>query len=139
MKTIEFQKKVKTILQKDKRYSEDAYEFVNDAVIYTVEKSKKKPKTENKHITGRELLDGVIEFALREFGPLAFDVLSKWGINEGVSIGNIVFNMVKYQILSTSEEDSIEDFKNYPSFEQIFDKYFRPKTNEKKHVLPIIA
>lgn len=139
MKTIEFYNKVKTIVQNDKRYSEDAYEFVNDAVIFTVEKSRKQPNSEGKHISGKELLNGVVEYALKEFGPLAHEVLSTWGINDGVAVGNIVFNMVEHHILSTSKEDSIEDFKNYPEFKEVLSKPFSPRSDTGKHIIPVIA
>jgi uncharacterized repeat protein (TIGR04138 family) len=136
MKTAEFQNKVKTIINNDNRYSEDSYEFVNDAVIYTVEKNKKEDK---RHVSGKELLDGVMEFAINNYGPMAYAVLSEWGIDNGESVGNIVFNLVRCKILSTNENDSIDDFKNYKDFKTVLTAPF--VTNRKGYtgLLPIIA
>jgi uncharacterized repeat protein (TIGR04138 family) len=136
MKTVEFHNKVKTIINNDNRYPEDAYEFINDAVIYTVEKNKKDEKT---HVSGKQLLDGVMEFAIVNFGPMAYSVLNEWGIEEGEAVGDIVFNLVKCKILSTNENDTIEDFKNYKDFKTILTSHF--DTNKKGYtgLLPIIA
>ena len=137
MKTLEFHNKVKIIINQDNRYPEASYEFVNDAVIYTVEKNKKEAK--NRHVSGKELLDGVMEFAIMNFGPIAYNVLDEWGIYDGEAVGNIVFNMVKNKILSTSENDTIEDFQNYIDFKTALLKPF--ETNKKGYtgILPIIA
>jgi uncharacterized repeat protein (TIGR04138 family) len=136
MKTAEFQNKVKTIINNDSRYPEDSYEFINDAVIYTVEKKKKEEKC---HVSGKELLDGVMEFAIFNFGPMAYAVLSEWGIDNGESVGNIVFNLVKCKILSTNENDTIDDFKNYKDFKTLLTTPFETGRNGYTGLLPIIA
>ena len=138
MKTVDFYNKIKTIIKSDNRYLKDSYEFVNDAVIFTVEKHKKDKS--NKHITGRELLNGIIEYATKKYGPVACLVFHEWGINDGEDIGNIVFNMVRCNLLSTSENDSIEDFKNYEDFNTAISRPFTPKNKTADNfILPIIA
>ncbi|MCF7791909.1 MAG: hypothetical protein K9L78_03970 [Victivallales bacterium] len=137
MKTVDFYNKLKTIINNDQRYHEDAYEFINDAVVYTVEKNK--VKNEKRHISGKELLDGVIEYAVKTYGPLAYNVLLYWGIDSGTAVGNIVFNMVKCKILSTSENDSIDDFKNYEDFKAALTKPFTPRRREIPDILPVIS
>jgi len=139
MKTVDFYTKVKQITAKDLRYHYDAYEFINDAVIYTVTKlDKLKEENEKRHITGQELLKGIREFALKQFGPMTYTVFNEWGVNDGLAVGNIVFNMVEYKILSSCEQDSIKDFENAFDFTTAFCDPFIPKGIEIPP-LPVLA
>ena len=113
---------LETVLQKDSRYTAEAYHFVRDALDFTVRKLKKP-----RHVSGQELLDGMREYAIREFGPVAKRVLSEWGIKECVDFGNIVFNLVNEGLLGKTDKDSIEDFSNGYDFNEAFIQPFRPK------------
>ena len=66
---------LETIVQEDARYTIDAYHFVREGLDYTVKKLQKP-----RHVNGGELLDGIREYALEEFGPVSKRVLSEWGI-----------------------------------------------------------
>ena len=139
MKTLEFYSEIRKIAQEDQRYSFGAYEFINDAVIFTAEKyEKNKGEDETRHVSGKELLDGVREFALEQFGPMAHEVFLEWGITDGAAVGNIVFNMVEHEILSRSEQDSIDDFRYAFDFKTAFSSPFLPQNNNQAHS-PIIA
>jgi uncharacterized repeat protein (TIGR04138 family) len=139
MKTVEFYSKVEIITQQDTRYASDAYEFINDAVIYTVRKCEEnKKEDELRHITGAELLEGVMEYALKQFGPMAYTLFCEWGVYDGMSVGNIVFNMIEHKILSRSENDSIKDFENVFDFKAALCSPFLPQ-NCKPVCLPVIA
>ncbi|MCA8910208.1 MAG: hypothetical protein KDB82_00765, partial [Planctomycetes bacterium] len=50
--------------------------------------------------------------ALREFGPLAFDVWSWWGIKTTRDWGEVVFNLIRHGLLNANEQDRVEDFDN---------------------------
>jgi uncharacterized repeat protein (TIGR04138 family) len=110
------------IITKDGRYTAQAYIFVREGLDHTV-KHLDKPR----HVSGTELLDGIREYALKEFGPVTKRVLSEWGINECVDFGNIVFNLVEEGLLGKTEEDSIEDFMGGYDFHEAFILPFRPK------------
>ena len=130
MKTIEFYTKVDKIILQDTRYSSDAYEFINDAVIYTVKTCEKNRKEgESSHVSGFELLDGVREYALKEFGPMAYNVFCEWGLFDGMAVGNIVFNMIEHKLLSRNENDSIKDFENAFDFKTALSSPFFPESN----------
>ncbi len=140
MKTMEFYSKVDQITQVDSRYSPESYEFINDAVIYTVKKCEKnKREGESSHISGRELLDGVRDYALKQFGPMAYNVFTEWGITDGMAVGNIVFNMIEYQLLSRSEKDSISDFENAFDFKIALSSPFLPDLESVAVELPVIV
>ena len=113
---MEFHEKVEVIIKKDLRYKADAYEFVMQALWFTQEKMKKKG-----HVTGKELLEGIKEFGLAQFGPMAITVFEHWGVKTTQDFGEIVFNMVENGLLKKTEDDSIRDFKNVYNFKKVFD------------------
>ena len=110
------------VLKKDIRYKAEAYIFVREGLDHTVRKLEKV-----RHVSGQELLDGMREYALKEYGPITKRVLSEWGINECIDFGNIVFNLVDEGLLGKTEEDSIEDFMDGYDFHEAFILPFRPK------------
>lgn len=109
------------ILESDKRYTAEAYVFVQGGLDHTV-RLLEKPR----HISGQELLAGLREYALKEYGPVSKRVLSEWGINSCIDFGNIVFNLVNEGLLGKTEEDSIEDFLGGYDFAEAFIQPFRP-------------
>jgi uncharacterized repeat protein (TIGR04138 family) len=110
------------ILETDARYTAEAYLFVRDGLDHTVRKLEAP-----RHVSGQELLNGMREYALTEFGPVAKRVLSEWGINECVDFGHIVFNLVGEGLLGKTDQDSIKDFMNGYDFHEAFIQPFRPK------------
>ena len=117
MKEItDFLKSLREITQKDKRYKLEAYTFVMSVLNFTVRRLNKPP-----HITGQKLLEGIRNYALEEFGPMARSVLEHWGITKTEDFGEIVFNLVDAKLLGKTEEDSKEDFKNVYDFKKAFD------------------
>jgi uncharacterized repeat protein (TIGR04138 family) len=106
---------IEDIYQRDNRYKPDSYEFVMQALNFT-----QKKLAEHSHVTGQELLGGIRQFALEQYGPMAKTVLNHWGITKTEDFGNIVFNMIEKEILSKTKTDSIEDFKDVFDFQSAF-------------------
>ena len=77
------------------------------------------------HVTGQELLGAARDVAMSEFGPMAKSVLNEWGIETTEDIGRLVFLMVDEQILSKTEEDSLDDFRDGFDFETEFVRKYR--------------
>jgi uncharacterized repeat protein (TIGR04138 family) len=107
------------ILQRDRRYAREAYAFVHEALQFTVQRTGRKG-----HVTGRELCEGMCEFALAQFGRLARTVLDQWGVRKSEDVGEIVFNMVEVGLLKKREEDAREDFVGAVNFEEALDHAF---------------
>jgi len=116
----DFYKAVEEMCAVDARYKPDSYEFLMQALHYT--QSKLKVKT---HVTGQQLLEGIREFAIEQWGPMAKTVFKHWGITRTEDFGNIVFNMVHKRLLSKTEEDSLNDFKDVYDFEVVFGNVLR--------------
>lgn len=110
------------VLEKDERYKVQAYVFVREGLDHTV-KQFKKPR----HVSGQELLNGMRDYALKEYGPVAKRVLSEWGVNECVDFGNLVFNLIDAGLLGKTDEDCIEDFMGGYDFHEAFIKPFQPE------------
>lgn len=107
MKNNNLADKIKCLLQHETRYKADAYEFINAAVNYAVEQDS---SNEKKHISARELLAAISDFAVLQYGPFAGEVLKNCGINCASDVGNIVFHLIDEKVLYAGENDSREDF-----------------------------
>jgi len=103
----------------DPRFHGKAYLFVLSA-LHAVVESLDRPR----HISGRELTEGVRLLALERFGPLARTVLEHWGIRQTEDVGDIVFSLVDSGILMKQEEDSPEDFRAIFDFEEAFERNY---------------
>ena len=139
MKDKNFINTVENIREDDSRFAYGAYEFVCDAVTYTVNKFKDKQSDRvGSHISGYELLCGICDFAVLQFGPLAYDVLKSWGLENAISIGYVVFNMVDYGLLGKSDKDSIHDFEIEFDLKKELEKTFLPSEGFKpSQIIPI--
>ncbi|MEI8314753.1 MAG: Minf_1886 family protein [Verrucomicrobiota bacterium] len=126
----DFAEAVTEICTADSRYDRDAYLFVREGLDFTLKSLKKHQQTNpvQRHITGQELLTGLRQYALDQFGPMAKTVLDYWGIRRCEDFGELVFNMVDKGILGKTEEDSRADFRNGFDFDEAFVRPYRPET-----------
>jgi uncharacterized repeat protein (TIGR04138 family) len=126
MQKIGFAEALDSIVGNDPRYSRDAYIFLRDALDFTTKQQKKAKGTNVRHVAGPELLDGVRQYALKEFGPMVQTVFENWGIRRTEDIGHMVFNLIDAGIFGKTEEDAIGDFMNVYDFDEAFVKPFAP-------------
>ena len=97
--------KLDLVLARDPRYRAEAYAFVVEALHYTLEH-----RGRTGHVTAAELMAGIRELGVKEFGPLTKTVFNHWGIHEASQFGDLVFNMIAVQLLGKRPEDQREDF-----------------------------
>lgn len=125
---------VDLIRKEDPRYERRAYYFLRDALDHTV-KSLKKAETKSgekrlsNHVTGQELLEGIREYALKQFGPMTHFVLTDWGIKRCPDFGAMVFQLIEYGVFSKTDEDSPNDFADIYDFK---DAFVRPFMSRKR-------
>jgi uncharacterized repeat protein (TIGR04138 family) len=128
MHGISFDEELDKITTKDARYTREAYVFVREALDHTQKTVTKAAKDDGpRHVTGQELLGGIRDFALQQYGPMTLTVLNEWGIRTCEDFGEIVFNMVENSLLAKTDKDSRDDFKGAYHFEQAFREPFLPK------------
>lgn len=135
MQELTFDTTLDLILAKDARYQRDAYHFVKDALDHTQKLVLRQNREQMRHVSGQELLNGIREYALSQFGPMTKMVFEEWGIRRCEDFGEIVFNMVEIGLLGKTEKDSREDFANGYSFDEAFRKPFLP--TQKQETKPV--
>ncbi|MGH7469159.1 MAG: Minf_1886 family protein [Longimicrobiales bacterium] len=97
------------------RFHDSAYLFVLSALHFVIQRL-----PEQRHISGRELTEGVRDLALEKFGPMARTVLEHWGIHATTDVGHIVFALVETGILIKQDEDTMHDFEQVFDFDEAF-------------------
>ncbi len=127
MQKIGFAEALDSIVASDPRYQRESYIFLRDALDFTTKQQKKAKGTTVRHVSGPELLQGVRQYALKEFGPMVVTVFDSWGIRSTEDVGHMVFNLIGEGIFGKTDEDSIEDFKNIFDFQEAFVKPFAPE------------
>jgi uncharacterized repeat protein (TIGR04138 family) len=124
------------VVRKDPRYAFEAYEFVFAALQHTQKLLGRQPPPDpagappappdiQHHVSGRELLVGIRDLALREFGLMARTVFGLWGIRRTDDFGEIVFNLVASNLMSKTDQDNPADFHAVYDFDQALVRDYR--------------
>ena len=117
------------ICEADPRYHEQAYHFIREALDFTIKLLQRPTEGPGRHIRGSELLDGIRQFALQEYGPMARRVLNSWGVHRCEDFGELVFHLVEHGVLGKTDEDKKEDFAGGYDFDEAFLKPYRPASH----------
>jgi uncharacterized repeat protein (TIGR04138 family) len=115
------ERRLKTVVERDGRYACHAYRFVYESLDYTLKKIGCK-----RHVSGRELLFGIRDLAIEQFGGLAQMVFDRWGIKSTSDWGQIVWNLSEAGLMSRSDTDSLSDFEDVYDFGRTFTLDARP-------------
>lgn len=137
MQKIGFAEALDVILAQDPRYDREAYIFLRDALDFTIKQQKKNKEEPTRHVTPEQLLDGVRNYALKEFGPMVPTVFDYWRISHCQDVGEIVFNLIRSGVFGKTDSDSIEQFKKGYSFHAAFVEPFLPASVKAEDPLPV--
>ncbi|HEY5345535.1 MAG TPA: Minf_1886 family protein [Verrucomicrobiae bacterium] len=138
MQEVNFDEAVEQILATDSRFHRDAYLFMREALDFTQKLVGRENLGKVRHVTGQELLGGLRQYALQQFGPMAVTVFEEWGIHNCQNFGEIVFNMVEIGLLARTEKDTRDDFQNGYDFTDAFRKPFWPEHKLKAEAKPVV-
>jgi uncharacterized repeat protein (TIGR04138 family) len=138
MQEVNFDEALEQILVKGARFHRDAYTFMREALDFTQKLIGKENQGKVRHVTGKELLDGIRQFSLHQFGPMTATVFEEWGIRQCSDFGNIVFNMVEIGLLAKTEKDTHDDFQNGYDFTDAFCKPFWPEARRQAIPKPVV-
>jgi len=105
---FDFWEKVHALCERDPRFKREAYQFVLHALDHTTSRV----VGPRRHVSGQELLSGIVDLAREEYGELAWTVFEEWGITRSEDFGAIVFAMVGEGMLGREPTDSIHDFED---------------------------
>jgi len=150
MPTIDPSHPLARLLERDERYSLDAYLFVLEALSFAQEtmglgqepaaeeleplhgeepaprggKTRSRPRRERRqaerHVSGQELCEAARQYGQQQYGYLAPTVLATWGIHRTDDIGRIVFNMIEIGQMRKTRSDKLEDFCDVFPFRDAF-------------------
>lgn len=106
---------VSGIRETDDRFRPQAYAFLMVALQHTVQLLPEERTSDpvRRHLSGRELLEGMARLAREEFGPLAPMVFAEWGVHRSEDVGEMVFQLVVNGQLSARPEDTLDDFRGF--------------------------
>jgi uncharacterized repeat protein (TIGR04138 family) len=122
-----FNPKLAEVVKGDPRYAYEAYDFIFHAIQHTQRVMGREMPREGEevqkrhHVSGPELLEGVRQLALLEFGGLAKTVFHSWGLRTTDDWGNIVFNLIDAGLMSKTTDDTRKDFHAVYDFDQALD------------------
>ena len=133
MKPSKLDEVLDQILEEDSRYAREAYGFLAEALESTMHFMKKPASGPERHVSGQELLDGIRQFALRQYGPMSKELLAYWGVRRCEDFGEIVFHLVDKGVLGKTEKDSRDDFKGGYDFDEAFAKPFSTRRKPSPH------
>jgi uncharacterized repeat protein (TIGR04138 family) len=134
------------LLDRDRRYTLDAYLFVLEALSFAQEtlgmgaepaaeelesraevEAGGKPRSRRgrkrqaeRHVSGQELCEAARLYGLQQYGYLAPTVLATWGIRATDDLGEIVFNMIDIGQMRKTKADRREDFHGVYEFAEAF-------------------
>ena len=124
---LQFNSKLAEVVHRDPRYAYEAYEFVFQGLYFTQKMLGREPEPkdnpeaeaqEKHHVSGPELLEGIRQLALREFGLMARTVFHMWGLRKTNDFGEIIFNLIGAGLMSKTEEDAKGDFRDIYDFDE---------------------
>jgi uncharacterized repeat protein (TIGR04138 family) len=112
------------------KYPVEAFEFVRQGLNWTVDRihgAQKDADDTQRHISGRQLCEGLRDFAVRKYGIMAKAVLTHWRITRTADFGRIVFVMVESRLMQKTDDDDIRDFEDVFDFATAFEPAARPQ------------
>lgn len=111
-------------IRQDRRYPAEAYEFLHRGLdLATNSKFGGTASRAGRHVTGQELCEALRELAVRQWGPLAREVLRRWNIHATRDFGEMVYLMISIGMMGRQESDDITDFDNVYDFNHAFSRY----------------
>lgn len=114
MKEIDFESDdFADIIGRDKRYNARAYALLADVIHYLSGDS-------GRHVTGEDILEEFRERALDQYGPMAYTVLTEWGLTRTEDVGEMMFNLVDSNRIVKDDDDSQESFVGGYDFKEAF-------------------
>ena len=117
------------------KYHPDAYRFLFTALRWTQEQlgRAKVPSADTgadpeAHVSGQELVEGIRQYAIEQFGLMAKTVFQSWNVTRTDDFGHMVFEMIDRGEMSRTDSDHLEDFCGQYDFNEAFDRQYEIKT-----------
>jgi len=113
------ERSIEELARQDRRYPPAAYMLVFEGLESALAKLPAR-----RHVTPQELVEGVRDAAVTQWGLMARTVLESWNIRTTGEIGDLVFNLIERKLLVAGAEDSRTQFEDLFDFADGFDRAF---------------
>lgn len=120
-----FEDCVSRICGKNGDYDPEAYWFLREGLDRTMRRLGREG-AKDRHVSGRELCEGLRDYALEQYGPLALLVLTQWGVYETADFGTMVMSLVDAGVFGKRGGEGKADFDHVFSFEEAFAAPYEP-------------
>jgi uncharacterized repeat protein (TIGR04138 family) len=139
------------LLERDRRYTLEAYLFVLEALAFAQEslglgaeppaedlepvseetsarsrreapRPRRADRRAERHVSGQQLCEAARLYGQQQYGFLAPTVLGAWGLRRTADIGEIVFNMIEIGQMRKTRSDRREDFHDVFDFDDAFSR-----------------
>jgi len=131
MQIPHFEEAVNEIAKSDSRYNTAAYVHLKDGLDFTINRIKENEKGTTRHVDALELLEGIRDYSIEEYGPMAATLLTEWGINTCDDIGEMVYQLIDCGMFGKQESDTREAFANPFNLISSLEEPFIPKKPKK--------
>ncbi len=131
---------MRDLLEEDKRYKLEAYQFIREALQYAHERLLNSGDPPNapagdqgpRHITGQQLCEACRLYAIDQYGYLSKMVLGNWGVHSTSDFGEMVYNLIRIEQMRKSESDQREDFDDLYTFDDAFEPKFELASDDQE-------
>ena len=116
-------KSLEQVVDECGRYPLEAFEFVRHGLNYTVQQIHGDTRHKEEaacHVSGRQLCQGLRNYAVLRYGVMARPVLGHWGVHRTADFGRIVFAMVDSKLMQKTDHDEVRDFEAVFDFDEAF-------------------
>lgn len=73
-----------------------------------------------RHVSGKQICQTLRDLAIEKWGLMAETVLKHWNIHRTIDFGNMVYLLIKHDVMHKTDQDSLEDFRDVYSFAEAF-------------------
>ncbi len=104
-------------------YPVEAFNFVREGLSYTMHRVHENVEVlqdHERHVNGQQLCLGLRDFAIDQYGLMAPTVLRHWSVQRTDDFGRIVFAMIEAGLMSSSSDDTLDDFRAVFDFGEAF-------------------
>ncbi len=113
------ERSIEELAREHKRFAPGAYLLVFDGLERALTRLPAR-----RHVTPRELVEGIRDVALEQWGFMARAVLEAWNVRATADFGDIVFSLIERGLLVAGDDDDRAQFANAFEFRDGFDQAF---------------
>jgi uncharacterized repeat protein (TIGR04138 family) len=113
------ERSIEELAREDRRYPPGAYLLVFEGLELALSRL-----SSRRHVAPRELVEGIRDAAIDQWGLLARTVLETWNVRTTSDMGDLVFNLIGRGLLVAGDEDQRTQFDDLFDFREGFDESF---------------